>query len=274
MKAIYEVPDNAPTEDKAICELINQGLDARQLCKAAFTFHQHQLGSKQASKGKTTIQSGLFAGTILNPDSLSSQFLPKYIGTYECEVQDHLASIKNPLNCFLNIGCADGFYLAGIARWRRIPCIGVDIDPRSAAAIAHVGQTNDVSDLVNFSGSINEAAQQLRGSVLILIDVDGAEFQVLQELLDGMAKNPHIKHAHLILESDLNAEGIGMNHPALIRALCDQNWSIDRLIQQNPSKRFLPYYSHLSFLDQVTLACEGRSGGQCWIVAQRTYTPD
>ena len=270
---MYAVPDNAPPEDKAITELINQGLDSRRLFKAAWTIHQLKLSERLESMGETTIQRGLFKGTILNPKSFSSQFLPKYIGTYEREVQDHLASIETPLDCFLNVGCADGFYVACIARWRRIPCIGVDIDPRSATAITHVGQANGVSDLVHFSGSINKAAQQLRGSVLILIDVDGAEFQVLQELLDALAKNPQIKHAHLILETDLNAEGGGMNHPSLIRSLCEQSWSVDRLIQQDPSQRFLPQYSHLSFLDQVVVAAEGRLGGQSWIVAQRSFNP-
>ena len=270
---MFFVPENAPREDKAITDLINQGLDSERLFKAAWTLHQLKISQLQAQKGETSIQSGLFKGTILNPESFSSQFMPKYIGTYEREIQNHLASIETQFDGFLNIGCADGYYLACIARWRRIPCIGVDIDPRSATAITHVGKTNGVSDLVSFNSSINNAAQQLRGSVLILIDVDGAEFQVLRELLDALAKNPQIKHAHLILETDRNAEGGEMNHPTLIRNLCEQGWSIDRLIQQDPSQRFLPHYSHLSFLDQVALAAEGRPGEQSWIVAQRAYTP-
>jgi len=268
---MFVVPDNAPPEDKAITKLMNEGLDSRQLLRAAFTFHQLVLSQRLASKGETTIQSGCFKGTVLNPESFSSAFLPKYIGTYEREVQDHLSSISAPLDCFLNIGCADGFYLACIARWRRIPCIGVDIDPRSAAAINHVGQANGVNNLVSFKASISEAVAQLKGSVLILIDVDGAESKVLAELLDALAKNPLIKHAHLILETDVNPEGSGMNHPILIRSLCAQNWSIDQLLHQDPNRRFLQSYSHLSFLEQVVLASEGRYGKQCWIVASRDY---
>jgi len=268
-----QVPNTAPAEDKAIAELVNQGLDSRRLFKAAWTFHQASMTHQLVKSGETTIQNGLFKGTILNPKSFSSQFLPKYIGTYEREVQDHLASINAPLDCCLNIGCADGFYLACIARWRRIPCIGVDIDPRSEAAIAHVSQANEITDLVSFSPSIGEAVPQLKGSALILIDVDGAESSVLAELLDALAMNPQIKHVHLILETDLNAKGDGMNHNVLIRSLCEQNWSVDQLLQQSPSQRFLPQYSHFSFLDQAALAAEGRWGGQSWIVAQRAYDP-
>ena len=128
---MYAVPDNAPQEDKAVIKLINEGLNSRQLLRAALTIHQHVLSQQIARKGENTIQNGFFRGTVLNPESFSSSFLPKYIGTYEREVQDHLSSINGPLDCCLNIGCADGFYLACIARWRRIPCIGVDIDPRS-----------------------------------------------------------------------------------------------------------------------------------------------
>ena len=267
------VPEHAPKEDKAIAELINKGLDSRQLFRAAFTFHQHELSRQLARNGETTIRSGLFKGTILNPESFSSTYSPKYIGTYEREVQNHLASINTPIDCFLNIGCADGYYVAGIARWRRIPCIGVDIDPRCPAAIAHVGHVNGVSDLVAFSASISKAVTKLSGSALILIDVDGAESKVLRELLDALTKNPSIKHVHLILETDQNTEGGGMNHPNLIRTLCAENWSIERLLLQDPNQRFLPCYSHLSFLQQVALAAEGRPGGQSWIVAQRAYTP-
>ena len=110
---------------------------------------------------------------------------------------------------------------------------------------------------------------ELTGSVLILIDVDGAESKVLAELLDALAKNPSIKYAHLILETDLNAEGSGMNHALLIRSLCEHNWSIDRLIEQDTNLRFVQPYSHLSFLEQVVLASEGRYGRQKWIVAQK-----
>ena len=265
------VPEHAPKEDKAIAELINKGLDSRQLFRAAFTFHQHELSRRLARHGETTIRSGLFKGTILNPESFSSTYSPKYIGTYEREVQNHLASINTPIDCFLNIGCADGYYVAGIARWRRIPCIGVDIDPRSDTAVSFVSQANGVSDLVSFNFSIDKAVQRLSGSVLILIDVDGAESKVLAELLDALARNPLLKHAHLILETDVNPEGSGMNHPILIRSLCAQNWSIDHLLQQDPNRRFLQSYSHLSFLEQAVLASEGRYGKQCWIVASRDY---
>lgn len=267
---MYFVAEEAPTEHKAIAELINQGMDSEQLFKAAFSFHQ-LISAEKLAKDKTTIRNGLFKGVALNPESFSSQFLPKYIGTYEREVQDHLASIRQPLDCFLNIGCADGYYLAGIARWRRIPCIGVDVDPRCHAAIAHVGQANGVSDLVSFSASISKAVPKLSGSVLILIDVDGNESKVLSELLDALIKNPRIKHAHMILETDLNADGEGMNHDVLINSLCAEQWSIQHLLQQDPSKRFLPCYGHLSFLHQVSLASEGRPRQQSWIVAQRAY---
>ena len=270
----FSVPNNAPREDKAITNLINKGLDSRQLLRAALTIHQLVLSERLASKGKTTIQSGFFKGTVLNPESFSSSFLPKYIGTYEREVQDHLSSISAPLDCFLNIGCADGFYLACIARWRRIPCIGVDIDPRSAAAVTYVGQANGVSNLVSFEASISEAVFQLNGSVLILIDVDGAESKVLAELLDALAKNPLIKQVHLILETDVNPKGRGMNHPLLIHSLCVQNWSIDQVLQQNPSLRFLPKHNHLSFLEQVVFASEGRYGKQSWIIASRQYNDE
>ena len=75
---MFFVPENAPREDKAITDLINQGLDSERLFKAAWTLHQFKISQLQAQKGETSIQSGLFKGTILNPESFSSQFMPKY----------------------------------------------------------------------------------------------------------------------------------------------------------------------------------------------------
>ena len=268
---MFFVPENAPREDKAITDLINQGLDSERLFKAAWTLHQFKISQLQAQKGEASIQSGLFKGTILNPESFSSQFMPKYIGTYEREVQNHLATIETQFDGFLNIGCADGFYLACIARWLRIPCIGVDIDPRSDTAVSFVSQANGVSDLVSFNFSIDKAVQRLSGSILILIDVDGAESKVLSELLESLSKNHLVKHAHLILETDQKADGDKMNQSELIHDLCAQHWSIDSLLNQDPTQRFLPQLSQLSFLDQVALAAEGRMGGQSWIVAIKTY---
>ena len=106
--------------------------------------------------------------------------------------------------------------------------------------------------------------------MLVLIDVDGAELKVLSELLEALEKNPLIKHVHLILETDLDTKG-DMNHPVLIHSLSSQDWTIDRLIQQDHSQHFLHRHSHLSFLDQVVFAAEGRYGGQSWIAAQRAY---
>ena len=273
---MYFVPDNAPSEHKAICALINQGLDSKQLFKAAFSFHQLVAGERIATKGKNkiTIQNGLFEGTAIYPESLSSQFLPKYIGVYEREIQNYLATIRTSFDCFLNIGCADGFYLACIGRWLHIPCVGVDVDTRSAAAVEYIGQVNGISDLVSFSTSVGEAMSKLSGSILILIDVDGAESKVLEELHSAMPKHTQIKNAHLILETDFNAEGERMNHSTLIRTLCGEDWSIDRLIQQDPGQRFLATQNQMSFLDQVVLAAEGRPGGQSWIAAKWVRNPE
>ena len=115
---------------------------------------------------------------------------------------------------------------------------------------------------------------KLSGSILILIDVDGAESKVLEELHSAMPKHPQIKNAHLILETDFNAEGDNMNHSILIRTLCEEHWSIDRLIQQDPRQRFLATQSQMSFLDQIVLAAEGRPGGQSWIAAKWVCNPE
>ena len=87
---MYSVPDSAPQEDKAICELMNRGLDPQKLFRAAYTCYRLRLEEEISAGLPVLVRSGLFEGMILYPKSLASQLLPKCQGTYEKEVQDFL----------------------------------------------------------------------------------------------------------------------------------------------------------------------------------------
>lgn len=153
-------------------------------------------------------------------------------------MQDYLRECAGECNKFIDIGCAEGFYLAGIARWKRIPCIGIDTDPRSKGAVSYAAEANRVSDLVSFSADITSVCFFLEGSLLWLVDVDGSELQVLE---------------------------------VLGRLFESSGWRVDRVLRRNPGNRFVGCCSDLSFLEQVVRGAEGRPGGQSWIAASRYF---
>jgi hypothetical protein len=228
---MYSVPDSAPTENKAICDLINQGLDPKQLYKAAYTFYRCSLEEALISNPPVRVQSGLFRGMVLFPGSFGSQLLPKWLGTYEAEVQTLLSTHARDASCFINIGCAEGFYLTGIAQWLQIPCLGTDLDPRSQQAVQYSAAHNSLSHLVNFCPSIQDAVARTSGNLLCLVDVDGNELAVLNELQQWLPSNQNIHTIALILETDRDTHG-QHNTPVLIDWLSGHGWQI----QPSPNK--------------------------------------
>ena len=268
IKRMFHVPESAPTEDKAICQLVNSGMNPSRLYKAAYTFYRAALEEQLTSTQPVVVQSGLFKGMILFPGSLSSQLLPKWLGTYEAEVQGLLEEQAREYDCFIDIGCAEGFYLTGIARWLGIPCHGCDIDPRAHSATAFAAQQNGVAELVHLHTSTASAVQAGTGRALILVDVDGHEKEVLEELTQALSKTQSINEALLILETD-KGQSSTQNTAQLITWLCQDQWNVIHIAHQNPQLRFRTGQSELSFLDQVVRGAEGRPGGQRWIMATK-----
>ena len=153
---MFNVPESAPPEDKAICELVNRGLNPKQLFKASYSFYRIALEEDLRRNSDIKVDSGLFQGMILSPEVLASSLLPKALGTYEKEVQDYMKENIEFCEKFVDVGCAEGFYMVGVARLLGVPCIGIDIDPRSQQAIDYAAKANKVSDLVTFATDINE----------------------------------------------------------------------------------------------------------------------
>ncbi|WP_115071169.1 hypothetical protein [Synechococcus sp. UW179B] len=268
---MYSVPDSAPQEDKAICELMNRGFDPQKLFRAAYTFYGFSLEQKMSAGLPVVVRSGLFEGMTLYPKSLASQLLPKCQGTYEKEVQDFLHEYCSDSDVFIDIGCAEGFYLSGVARWAKIPCMGIDIDPRSAEAVRFVAEANGVAELVSFSPDMNNLMPFLRGSIACLVDVDGSEIPVLKSLLSLMSVSSTLSTVNLLVETDNQGSGV-QNTPELVKLLCQQGFSVQSILKQNPANRFVGVQSEMSFMEQVVRGAEGRPGGQAWIFATRRFS--
>lgn len=268
---MFNVPTSAPPEDKAICELVNAGLKPKQLFRAAYTFYRVALEEQLIAKLPVLVQSGLFRGMALFPGSLGSQLLPKWLGTYEAEVQALLEEFATEATCFVDIGCAEGFYLTGLARWLDIPCHGVDPDPRAQAATAMAAAENEVKDLVHLHPSVTSAIERCSGQALILIDVDGNEQEVLNEMQTALESTTSLSDIVLIVETD-QSSGTSQNTGDLVQWLCKHDFTIVRIAAQNPSLRFRAAQADLSFLEQVVRGAEGRPGGQSWILAKKCCT--
>jgi hypothetical protein len=267
--ANYLVPENAPEEHKKMCELFNSDLNKRELFRAAFTLYQASLERKALNISKGVVQSGIFQGISLYPKSMGSQLLPKIFGTYEVEVQDLIERKIKGINGFIDIGCAEGFYVAGIAAKYGVRSTGVDINPESRGAIEQIARTNQLDKLINYKDTIEEAFENHEGYLMILIDVDGSEKEAIRNVNQAVEKHKAINHATLIVESDFDKRSNAPNTAELVSLLSSLGWNTTEIVPQQPYLRFTSRNRNLSFLDQVILGAEGRPGEQVWICAEK-----
>ena len=267
---MLSVPEDAPLEDRAICQLVNSGLDTKKLLRAALTFHRVKLEQDEQESGDLFVQSGLFQGVKLYPHAIASQLLPKIQGTYEKEVQDFLSRFSFMFDRFLDVGCAEGYYLAGVASWKSIPCMGIDINVRARDAFEYLSAMPGLEKLLSFSMDIGDVVHFLSGRLACLVDVDGGEIDVIERLDDMFRASMDLRSCILIVESDINASGI-QNHHDISVLLVSRGWQMLQVISQDPRDRFVGSKSHMSLLDQLMYGWEGRPGSQCWVAFGRDF---
>lgn len=264
------VPSNAPPEDQIICQLVNQGFNPKQLLRAAWSLYRHELQEALRAKPHVPVLGGLFAGMLCNTTTLSSVLLAKQQGTYEAELQDLIFEWASDVQGFVDIGCAEGFYVNGIAHWLKIPCVGVDINPAARDLVLGTAQVNGYANFVSFQSSVAEAISAVQGKILVLVDVDGHERLVLGELFDSLfAFDPNgniVREVVLVVETDVSANG-EQNTAELVEILVGKGASIQAMARQDPLRRFSQRTRHLSFMDQCVHGLEGRGPGQLWLLA-------
>jgi hypothetical protein len=137
---------------------------------------------------------GLFAGMDYVEASEGS-LLARLIGTYESELHPHFEAIlAEGADCVIDVGCAEGYYAVGLAR--KQPGLVVyahDISERARGLCAELAKKNGVADRVVIGGEFNPQDFEAHAGkrVLVLVDVEGAELDILQPdiapALGGMA---------------------------------------------------------------------------------------
>lgn len=153
-----------------------------------------------------SIVKGIFEGVSLKVDRSSqkqklgwwdhspSNFIAKTTGEYEKEILNYLKGRKFKL--FVNIGCADGYYLAGVYRANISKhVIGFEINKEISKIARQILINNGVHNgLILPKANIKSISAVLSrikpsGNKLMLIDIEGDEFNLLsQKLLKLLAR--------------------------------------------------------------------------------------
>jgi hypothetical protein len=151
------------------------------------------------------IVKGIFKGVSLKADQSSrkkigwwdhssNNFIAKTTGEYEKEILNYLKGKKFDL--FVNIGCADGYYLAGVySASISKHVIGFEMNKNIRNIARQVLINSGVHNVLIFpkatAKSISSVLSKIKpsGNNLMLIDIEGDEFNLLsQEILKLLAR--------------------------------------------------------------------------------------
>jgi hypothetical protein len=168
---------------------------------------------------KGTVSQGLLKGLHLNNDTWwgKSDLGAQCLGLYEKEILDFISS-QTPFDTFLDIGAADGYYAVGLLHAKMTKkAICYEISEEGQRAISRNWLRNEKPGELEIHGEANEksivsVAKNLTENTLVLIDIEGFEFQLLsQEVLVALGK------CTVIIEIHNWVDGFEDRYPALLR---------------------------------------------------------
>ena len=250
-------------------QLIRKGLSAKDLLTIAVNFRRLQLEGSLRNRFNRKIVDGPFKGCIHPGEAHGSSLCPKLIGTYEKEISQDLLDLAVGKDCFIDIGCAEGYYTTGIGSVTDIPLIlGIDINEKALEQARKASALNGISSKTQFSSDLLDAARLVKGKSLVMIDVEGSEVDVIDELFSSLS-SAQSALVELIVETDFYPDG-SSNAEEIVRALGRRNFVVTKVIKQSIADRFSSLSESLSasYLDLFIYGLEGRPIDQRWLIAK------
>lgn len=162
--------------------------------------------------GPIEVLSGPFANMRYFDNVVWGPITPKWIGSYESELHEALATVMNTsYDVVVDVGAAEGYYAVGLARAKAdTRVITYDIDGRARKQQRQLAELNGVADQVDVRGYCRPSDLQrdiADARALVISDIEGSEL----ELLDP-EQTPSLCQADILIEchdrEDLTAEQV------------------------------------------------------------------
>ena len=222
---------------------------------------EHQLRNQGVYGDK--VMSGPFRGLTYPPlEQWASCRFEKIVGTYEHELHaliEQLPASKS-YQTIVNVGGAEGFYSVGLALlFPTARVLSFEAHPSNTAFGRNLARQNGVEDRIDFQGFCTAetlAAVQLKGPVLVWMDIDTGERPVLDP-----AKVPWLLHADILVElHDCLEPGL----TPLIRSRFYASHQIEQITNNGIDYGRYPILRTLLFHEIDALVGEERPGPQDW----------
>jgi SAM-dependent methyltransferase len=250
----------------AIKSLFDRNASTYNVLRVAAHFRRLELEAHLHQKMNGKICDGPFAGVKCLPSAYASTLAPKLLGTYEKELQQLLLGLALKVDCFLDVGCAEGYYTSCIAVATPIKSIvGVDISAEALELAQKSALLNNVLDKCYFTSDLADAIGRVKGSALVMIDVDGAEISVVKNIFSS-APAALVNGFIFVVETDYDRGR--SNKDQIISLFGEHGFACDSVVNQILHYRLPSAASTLSnsLLDQIIYGLEGRPLDQSWLV--------
>jgi hypothetical protein len=188
------------------------------------------------------------------------------LGLYEQEVQHSIMQVASGRDVFVDLGAADGFYSVGMLITGRFKTsYAFERSPKGREVIAQNAVLNGCGSKVKIFGRAGPdfdnalSSEELARSV-ILIDVEGAEFEILTN-----STLQRLRHSVVFIE--LHDWFFPDGEEKLARLLADarSHYSISTLTMGARDLSMFPELIHYDDSERWLLASEGRNRLMTWL---------
>lgn len=215
------------------------------------------------------VQYGHFKGMMLNQNIWwgGYDFIPKLLGVYEEHV---LNRIKDILSCkclaFIDIGAADGYFAIGVAySGMSESVVAFETSDQARRLLAENASRNYCENRIAIRGeadhnNMREVLESV-GDSLILIDIEGAEYALLDEAMLKLVCNCWLiveLHPRKILN------GFALQEKLLESA--NKIFDIEIMVRDTYNPNFFEELSEFSDDERLLSFSEGRKANGQWLV--------
>ena len=216
------------------------------------------------AKQGNVVQAGPFAGLHFIGQTSEGCSAPRLLGCYEHELHAHIEHlIEREFDTILNIGCDDGYYAVGLARW--MPGVRVfahDLNLEAQTTCCAVAKLNGVADRVQMGGLFQgtDFSAFAGKKTWLVMDIEGGE----RELLDPFAY-PALREMTVLVEChDCFAPGMSTE---IARRFAETH-TITRVDHALSAITLPDWLQGLGHLDHLLATWEWRIGPTPWLVME------
>ena len=225
-------------------------------------------GRKLHAETGGIVRRRLFAGLKLAVEtSWGDDLASMLLGAYELEVQQVLqAADVGRYDLFVDVGCANGYYAAGLARLAAgMRVVAYDISEQAQHVTRAAGERNGVGGRMVVAGRCDAAAMEAcletAARPLVMLDIEGGE----RELVDPVA-TPAYSRADLIVEC--HDRGCGDITEILMKRLGETH-RLEVVSRAGRNAAAYPELADLPDLQSALILCEMRVKSSHWLWCRR-----